>query len=89
MKNMLIIMMLLVSVISYSQEKNKEAAVIVTSENKITIENESHNYIVAEAYKAANAEKIEDLDKYVFTVYNPLSLFSDETIIANTELLKK
>ena len=88
MRKMLIIMMLLIGAVSYSQEKTKEA-VIVTAENKIEIDNEPHNYIVAEAYKEANAEKVEELDKYVFTVYNPLSLFSDETIIANTELLKK
>jgi hypothetical protein len=88
MKKFLVITMLLIGTVSYSQEKNKEA-IIVTSENKITIDNESHNYIVAEAYKNANTEKIEELDKYVFTVYNPLSLFSDEKIIANTELLKK
>lgn len=81
-------MMLLIGAVSYSQEKTKEV-VIVTSEDKITIDNEPHKYIVAEAYKEANAEQVEDLDKYVFTVYNPLSLFSDETIIANTELLKK
>lgn len=79
-------MMLLIGVISYSQEKTKEA-VIVTSENTLTHNNVSHNYIVAEAYRATNAEQMADLDLYVFTVYNPISLFSDDEVLANTELI--
>ncbi|RXP61886.1 hypothetical protein EC396_03510 [Lutibacter sp. HS1-25] len=88
MKKMLIIMMLLIGAVSYSQEKTKEA-VIVTSENKITFNNVTNNHIVAEAYKKAKPEQLKDLDKYIFTVYNPLSLFSDDKISAKSELLNK